>query len=657
MYCRLCDIEYPKSLRFCKWCGGGLVAREAVTDQHCPACSATTDREWLFCNECGVDLASLGAQPREVSCPSCSAPVRKGWMFCRQCGEQIAAERADLKCEKCDAGARSSWTYCKQCGAALGGAAAKGREFRTVAGIPALPPEPSDAPFSGLDSGELPPLDDVIAHEQRPIAQSPPPGPQQGGTKPFASGRSTGQLDEGAIAREIQERPQGADAGRSIGRLEAAELLEAPDANETVETPKLASSSDTVVDVPAVSNETTQVWNAAEMQPQPHPSYQPQPYPPPPPPHGNPPTVALPPHGARQASPTEVVPRQPSYGNPQAGAPPAYAGSIDSAPTIANVPAIQTPISPPPQPYQPVAPVAPVHPGGARPAGPSGSSALKWIALAAGLFVLLAVVAIAAYVFWPTPTPETVETPAPAPTAPAPTPPPETPAAPAVPQGMVAVAGGSFMLGTDRSGEDEYSRPAHEVEVAPFFIDKTEVTNADYFAFVEATKHAPPSGGWVDGRPAPGTEKLPVVFVTWNDANDYAKWAGKRLPTEAEWELAARGTEGRLYSWGDKFDRSRGNVGASTDGGKIMPVGSFPTGASPYGALDMIGNVWEWTASDFAVYPGAPSSLDVDQYRRKKVIRGGAYDSTDANTAMYRGFFKPTEALPRVGFRCAKSAT
>src|SRR5215203_4064683 len=168
MYCRLCDIEYPNSLRFCKWCGGGLVAREAVANQHCPSCGSETEREWVFCNECGVDLATLGAQPKDVVCPACSANVRKGWMFCRQCGEQVATERAGEKCPSCSAGVRESWTFCKQCGTRVKGEEVDPRlAFRTVAGIPALPPEElEDAPFSNLRSGELPPLDDVIKSEK-----------------------------------------------------------------------------------------------------------------------------------------------------------------------------------------------------------------------------------------------------------------------------------------------------------------------------------------------------------------------------------------------------------------------------------------------------------------------------------------------------------
>ena len=182
MYCRLCDIEYPKSLRFCKWCGGGLVAREAVGNQHCPSCSSEIEREWVFCNECGVDLATLGAQPRDVVCPACSATVRKGWMFCRQCGEQVATERAAERCADCGAGIRSTWTFCKQCAARLkedGDSVRQG--FRTVAGIPALPPEGlEDAPFSNLRSGELPPLEDVIRSGNRGAAPPPGAGPAFG---------------------------------------------------------------------------------------------------------------------------------------------------------------------------------------------------------------------------------------------------------------------------------------------------------------------------------------------------------------------------------------------------------------------------------------------------------------------------------------------
>jgi serine/threonine-protein kinase len=223
---------------------------------------------------------------------------------------------------------------------------------------------------------------------------------------------------------------------------------------------------------------------------------------------------------------------------------------------------------------------------------------------------------------------------------------------------MVYVAGGSFSAGSNDAGADAYSKPAHPIEVKPFFIDLHEVTNADYKAFVDATNHAPPSKGWTGGAPAPGTERLPVVYVSWEDATAYAKWAGKRLPTEQEWEFAARGSDGRAYPWGNQFDASKGNLGkaveqpTAVETAKLSPVGSFAAGASPFGALDMVGNVWEWTASSFSLYPGGDSSLQ--RYDNYKVIRGGAYDNKGENTAMYRGFYPASDALPRVGFRCAR---
>src|ERR1041384_6845828 len=210
MYCRTCDIEYPKSLRYCKWCGGTLAEKEVLTKQYCPACGSSVNREWLFCNECGVDLATIGAQPRDQTCPACSAAVRKGWMYCRQCGEQIVTERAELKCDVCGAGMRAGWQYCKQCGAGLlgkgtasGGLPDGPARFATRVGIPAVGSEVDDdeEPFSNLGSGELPSVDEVIdrdrkrrqAARSRPIAARAEP--QSGETKNITFGRSTGPLD------------------------------------------------------------------------------------------------------------------------------------------------------------------------------------------------------------------------------------------------------------------------------------------------------------------------------------------------------------------------------------------------------------------------------------------------------------------------------
>jgi len=207
--------------------------------------------------------------------------------------------------------------------------------------------------------------------------------------------------------------------------------------------------------------------------------------------------------------------------------------------------------------------------------------------------------------------------------------------------------------------------PAHVETVKPFFIDRTEVTNADYLKFIEATGYeAPPS--WKGGRFADGADNLPVTDVTWEDATAYATWIGKRLPTEVEWEFAARGPEGRLYPWGDAFQPEAANISAKAGEKKqFAPVGQYAGGSSIFGALDMAGNAWEWTASDFAAYPGGKVDARPG-YRNLKVIRGGSYESEPKfATSTYRvgwpasrrDWPNPSQAVyGQTGFRCARDA-
>lgn len=214
---------------------------------------------------------------------------------------------------------------------------------------------------------------------------------------------------------------------------------------------------------------------------------------------------------------------------------------------------------------------------------------------------------------------------------------------PAAPEGMVYVPGGKFEMG--RNGFDEYERPAHFVTVKPFFMDRTEITNEQYSRFVSATGHRAPTH-WQDGKFSAAETNLPVVNVSWDDAVAFAKWANKRLPTEAEWEFAARGTDGRIYPWGNSWNPAMANAGKET-GGNVLEVGRFPRGASPFGVLDMCGNVWEWTSSSLLDYADQSKELAPG-----RVIRGGAFDAPSARaTATYRGILPTDRMRDKTGFR------
>ena len=187
---------------------------------------------------------------------------------------------------------------------------------------------------------------------------------------------------------------------------------------------------------------------------------------------------------------------------------------------------------------------------------------------------------------------------------------PTPPTATATPAEMVTVPAGAFVRGEVSGDPDE--RPQRRIELPAFAIDRTEVTRRAYGGCVAKGVCRPPAA---PGRPPDPRglvpPELPVANVSWNDAVAYCAFAGKRLPSEAEWEKAARGSDGRRYPWGNDFACQRGNFGnfagdgrCAEDGapGAVMPVGSFPDGASPYGALDMAGNVWEWVADRYASY-------------------------------------------------------
>ena len=219
---------------------------------------------------------------------------------------------------------------------------------------------------------------------------------------------------------------------------------------------------------------------------------------------------------------------------------------------------------------------------------------------------------------------------------------------------MVYVPAGDFTMGSPEGEGGDHEHPQHTVYLREFWIDQTEVTNEQYERCV-AVGACPASEYAGDARF--NSADQPVVGVSWDDAQAYCDWAGKRLPTEAEWEKAARGTDGRKYPWGDTFDGKKLNYGGTDDGHEYTsPVGSYPAGASPYGALDMAGNVWEWCqdwyGSDYYASspPRDPQGPDSGQYR---VARGGScYHFEGLERAAPRNGGVPDPRYDLIGFRC-----
>lgn len=236
------------------------------------------------------------------------------------------------------------------------------------------------------------------------------------------------------------------------------------------------------------------------------------------------------------------------------------------------------------------------------------------------------------------------------------------------PEGMVKIEKGEAIMGSnelDTEGKAiQYGNkkpwflnehPEHKVIVKQFYMDKSEVTNKDYQEFVAANNHRAPSY-WEAGSVARGMEDNPVNMVSWFDAKEFCKWKSKRLPTEAEWEKAARGTDGRRFPWGNDFDLKKLNT-MGIHGG-TTPVGTFQNGKSPYGLFDMAGNIQEWTLDSYKQYPESDYK-DSDFGERFKVVRGGGwggighYASEVYVRSAFRNYAPPGGTYNDVGFRCA----
>ncbi len=201
--------------------------------------------------------------------------------------------------------------------------------------------------------------------------------------------------------------------------------------------------------------------------------------------------------------------------------------------------------------------------------------------------------------------------------------------------------------------------PAHSVDLPAFYMDVYEVTNAAYKACEEAGSCKPPrlssSATHESYYGSAPYNDYPVINVDWTMAQTYCEWRGARLPTEAEWEKAARGTDGRTYPWGEGLDTSRANYFDSKIGDPVA-VGSYESGKSPYGIYDMTGNVWEWVADWYDVYPGGNPGASSDFGQKARGLRGGAWlDPGNSIHSAFRGGLDPSRSYGNIGFRCARS--
>ncbi len=225
---------------------------------------------------------------------------------------------------------------------------------------------------------------------------------------------------------------------------------------------------------------------------------------------------------------------------------------------------------------------------------------------------------------------------------------------------MVYVPGGTFMMGSDPTMDKDArsdERPQHPVTLSSFWLDQTEVTNAMYSTCVttgqcEESSHA--------NDPDFNGDNYPVVGVSWHDAQAYCQWVGGQLPTEAQWEYAARGTDGRLYPWGDEMPTcDRTWFTECDDSNSPVAVGNFPMGNSWVGAADMAGNVWEWVADwyDSEYYGNSPTENPSGPASgRLKVLRGGSWFNFPLYLRVaYRSFDIPDYHFGHLGFRCVVS--
>jgi formylglycine-generating enzyme required for sulfatase activity len=224
---------------------------------------------------------------------------------------------------------------------------------------------------------------------------------------------------------------------------------------------------------------------------------------------------------------------------------------------------------------------------------------------------------------------------------------------------MILVPEGDFLMGSEKGETDE--QPAHTVYLEAFYIDKFEVTNKLYKACVDDGQCDPPKQTYFFAESPnkiyygnPQYDNYPVTYVDWNMAKAYCEWRGARLPTEAEWEKAARGTDGNTYPWGKGLDCQKANYQGCVN--RSSEVGSYPDGVSPYGVYDMTGNAWEWVADWYAdnYYSKSPRNNPSGPISgQSRVLRGGSWARFDV-TAFHRTKFAPDYNTFDISFRCTR---
>jgi formylglycine-generating enzyme required for sulfatase activity len=228
---------------------------------------------------------------------------------------------------------------------------------------------------------------------------------------------------------------------------------------------------------------------------------------------------------------------------------------------------------------------------------------------------------------------------------------------------IILIPAGEFTMG-DKSGYD--TLPVRQMNLPAFYIDKYEVTNKRYKRFIDATVYKVPWSqdeavkayiwDWQKRMYPEGKGDDPVVLVSWDDAKAFCTWAGKRLPTEAEWEKAARGPKGKPYPWGNDWAKGKANT-AESGLKQTSPAGAFKDDVSEYGVYDLAGNASEWVEEWFAPYPGNPMK-SYEALNKYRVLRGGSWDyGHSIANGYHRQYALPQSQMTAIGFRCVKAAS